>query len=109
MWQKKKKNVNSVFVRVHQLRCFSCEWVVKAAFLSKSPVPVSVCDGVRLTLITGGLSVPYCPIEAGLHGAVSHGHSSLKLAVLTVSKQGALKPSIGNNNSLSTRDSSSGQ
>lgn len=55
--------------------------MVKAAFLSKSPVPVSVCDRVRLILITGGLSVSYCPIAAGLHRAVSHGHSSIKLAV----------------------------
>ncbi len=103
------KTVNSVFVRVYELSCFSCEWVGKAAFLSHSPVPVWVWDRVRLTLITGGLSVPYCPLAAGLHGAVSHGHSSLKLAVFIVSRPGAVRLSTGNHSSLPITDNNWGQ
>lgn len=70
--KKMAKTVNSVFVRVYQLSCSSCEWVGKAAFLSQSPVRVRVCDRRKLTLITGGLNVPYCRLAAGLHGAMSH-------------------------------------
>lgn len=47
---------------------------------------------MRLSLITGGLSGPYCPLATGPHGAVSHGHSSLKLAVFTVWRPGAVFP-----------------
>lgn len=78
MWYEengKKKN-NNVFARVYQLSCSSYEWVCKAAFLSWSPFLVRTYDRVRLTMITGGLSVPYCPLAAGPHGVVSHGHTA---------------------------------
>lgn len=97
-------------VRVYQLSCSLCGWVGTAAFLSHSPVPVRLCHRVRLTLITGGLRIPYCPLAAGPRGTVSHGHdSSLERAVYIVSRPGAARLSSGTRSSLSITDSRWGQ
>lgn len=71
----------------------------KTAFLS--PVPVKVCDRVRLTLITGGLSVPYCPFcKRPAWSCESRTASSLKLAVFIVSRPEAVRISSDNHSSL---------
>lgn len=54
------KKMAAVFLWVYQWSCSSCEWVGKTTFLS--PAPVWVCDRGELTLITGGLCLPYCPL-----------------------------------------------
>lgn len=66
--KKMANTVNSGFVRVYELSCCSCEQLGETAFLSRSLVPVLLCDGGELSLITGGLSARHCPLAVGQHG-----------------------------------------
>lgn len=62
----------------------------QATFLRHSHVLVQECNKVRLTLITGGLTIPTFHLAADQYCPVSH-HRGPKLALLTCSRPRAWK------------------